>query len=198
MRTEAPFTLDFTLDTKAAPADDGATYIEGYASDFGIDRQDEAFEKGAFEAGMKSFMESNPVLLYHHKADEALGQVVEFEHRPKGLWVKARVDEAEPGTRLADVVRKIKTGTIRGFSVGGHFHRKATPRGVRIHTADIAELSVTPFPVNQRTLFAVAQKAFDDGEQTELEAILERVNALSDTFAEIDEKATAQRPGEGE
>lgn len=198
MQTEAPFLLDFTLDTKASPREDGTVYIEGYASDFGVDRQDEAFEKGAFEAGMKSFMESNPVLLYHHKSDQALGQVIEFEHRPKGLWVKARVDEAEPGTPLADVVRKIKTGTIRGFSVGGRFHRKMTNRGPRIHTADIAELSVTPFPINPRTMFAVAQKAFDDSEPTELESIVERVNALTDTFADLDEKAPKVEPGEEE
>lgn len=187
VKTEAPFQLDFALEAKATVTEsDGATYIEGYASDFGLDRQDEAFENGAFEAGMKSYMESNPVLLYHHKYDQALGQIEEFEHRKAGLWVKARVDDPEPGTFLADVVRKIKTGTIRGFSVGGRFHRRQTPSGPRIHTADIAEISVTPFPVNPRTLFAVAGKAF--GETDELTELVSRLQAVSADLDEVEKQ----------
>lgn len=181
MKTEAPFQFDFTLDTKAQVTEAGDTvYIEGYASDFGLDRQDEAFEPGAFEKGMKDFMSSNPVLLYHHKYDQALGQIEEFEHRKDGLWVKARVDAPEPGTSLADVVRKIKTGTIRGFSVGGRFKRRETVKGPRIHTADINEISVTPLPVNPRTLFAVAGKAF--GDDTDLQKLISQLEAVSDQF----------------
>lgn len=196
MKTEAPFQLDFTLEGKAARVTehDGAVYIEGYAAEFDLDRQDEAFEPGAFEAGMKAFMNSNPVLLYHHKYDKALGQIESFEHRPDGLYVKARVDEAEPGTELADVVRKIKTGTIRGFSVGGRFKRRMGTDGrPRIHTADIAEISVTPFPINPRTLFAVAGKAFGDEDEMKLDQLAQRLADVADRFEELEGKAASAK-----
>jgi HK97 family phage prohead protease len=196
VKTEAPFQLDFVLDQKAAitEADDGSIFIEGFASDFGLDRQNEAFEDGAFDKGMKSFMDSNPVLLYHHHYDQALGRVVEYAHKAAGMWIKAKVDQAESGTPLADVVRKIKSGTIRGFSVGGKFHRRQTPKGPRIHTADVMEISVTPFPINPRTIFEVAGKAFAD-EAPELDALASRLEKLtvdfSDIEATLDEKAAS-------
>lgn len=189
MKTSADFRLDFVLDRKAQinEGDDGELYIEGFASDFGTDRDGEAFEDGAFQKSMDAFLRTNPVLLYHHKFDQALGQVVDFEHKPDGMWVKARVDPAEPGTILADVVNKIKRGTIRGFSVGGKFHRRRTPAGPRIHTADIIEISVTPTPVNPRTLFAVAGKAFgEDSEEDRKAAIEEQISQLSETLTDLE------------
>lgn len=185
MVTTAPFELDFTLDAKAElhEQDDGTVFIEGYASDFGLDRQNEAFEDGAFQKSMETFMATNPVLLYHHHFDQALGQIVDYQHRRDGMWVKARVDPAEPGTILADVVRKIKTGAVRGFSVGGKFHRRKADGKTLIHTADIMEISVTPTPVNPRTLFAVAGKAFE-GDDT-----LARLEKLSNTFDVLLEQA---------
>lgn len=179
VKTEAPFQLDFVLDQKAAvsvDSDSGDLYIEGYASDFGTDRQDEAFEPGAFEKGMEAFMR-NPVLCFHHQFDKALGQVEQFEHRKDGLWVKARLDKPTAGSWAEDVFEKVKRGTIKAFSVGGRFKRRAPDADGRqlIHEADIAEISVTPLPVNPRTLFAVAGKAF--GEDPDLTAVLERLDA---------------------
>lgn len=186
MKTEASFQFDFALDQKAerTTADDGSIYIEGFASDFGLDRQDEAFEKGAFEKGMKEFMR-NPILLYHHKYDQALGQIEEFEHRPEGLWVKARVDPQEPGTDLAGVATKIARGTIKAFSVGGKFLRRKGPDGrPRIYQADIAEISVTALPINPRTLFAVQAKAF--GDTTDLDGALAALDALGTALDALD------------
>lgn len=162
----APFRYDFILDAKADlqyTEEDGDLFIQGYASDFGLDRQGEAFEPGAFEQGLKAFMETNPILLYHHKYDQALGQVVDSRLDGKGLWVKARVDKPAPGSWAEDVFNKIKKGTIRAFSVGGIFRRRMTEAGPRIFDCDLGEISVTPFPVNPRTTFAVAAgKAFEN------------------------------------
>lgn len=179
-RTEAPFQFDFLIDTKATieETEDGI-WIEGYASDFGMDRQDEAFEPGAFEKGMQEFMK-NPVLLYHHKFDQAMGHIKSFEHRSDGLWIKAWVDKPEPHTTLADVYRKIKSGTIRGFSVGGKFYRKVKGK---IHTADLIEVSITPTPVNPRSIFAVAGKAF--GDTTELDGAMAVLDEVGDAFARV-------------
>ena len=201
LKLDAPYTLDFILERKADSGrdDDGSVYIEGYASDFGLDRQDEAFEPNAFKKGMANFMK-NPVVLYHHKMDEALGQVTEFDNRPEGLWVKARLDEAEPGTKAADIIRKVLSGTIRGMSVGGRFHRRIGSDGKpRIHTADIRELSLTPMPVNPRTLLAVAGKAFDDDEleaddpgAVDLKGLHDRLTALSEVFDRVEAQLEAK------
>lgn len=189
----ADFQYDFLLDQKAVEVTEdehGDLYIEGYASDFGVDRQDEAFEPGAFERGLKSFMATNPIMLYHHKADHALGQFIDAEVRSEGLWVKGRVDKPAAGSWAEDIFNKIKRGTIRAFSVGGIFRRK----GNKIYDCDLAEISVTPFPVNPRTTFAVvAGKAFADApEVTEEETpdfkaeaeILEQLDTVLNNVAQ--------------
>lgn len=187
VKTDAPFHLDFVLDRKAAINDgeDGEVYVQGFASDFGLDRQDEAFEEGAFQKGMEEFMK-NPVILYHHHFDEPLGKITEFENRKEGLWVKGRLDVPEPGTKAADIVRKVRSGTIRGFSVGGKFHRRKGPDGrARIHTADMHEISLTPLPINPRSLAEVAGKAFPDEApegDTDLKALVARIAELAEVF----------------
>lgn len=173
MLDSAPFVLDLSLDTKAA-SDGDDLYIEGWASDFEIDRQDEAFEPGAFEKSIQKFLSTNPALLYHHDYSKALGIVEQLDLRPEGLWMRARVDAPAPGSWAEDVVRKIRKGTIKGLSVGGLFKRRRGPDGrPRIFDADLAEISVTPLPVNPRTLMAVAAKAFaSPPADTDEEAVL--------------------------
>lgn len=190
----ADFSFGFTLGEKAVVTeeDDGHIYIEGLASDFGLDRQEEAFEPGAFEQGLKAYMDSNPILLYHHKSDTALGQVVNANLSSEGLHVKARVDAPEPGTMIADYVRKIKNGTLRAFSVGGKFYRRMTDKGPRIFKCDIGEVSVTPYPVNPRTLFAIAGKAFESApeiEEIDVSDFDERLERIDAAFAEHEGKA---------
>lgn len=162
---QAPFSYDFALDAKALDHtvdDNGDLWIEGYASDFGIDRQEEAFETGSFERGLKSYLERNPIMLYHHQYDKALGQFTDARVDQKGLWVKGRVDAPAAGSWAEDVFNKIRKGTIRSFSVGGLFKRRMTSAGPRIYDVDLGEISVTPFPVNPRTTFSViAKKAFE-------------------------------------
>lgn len=183
----------FVLDTKASVTEqDDELVIEGYASDFDEDRQDEAFEPGAFDRAIKSFME-NPVLLYHHDFAKALGRVLDLKRDGKGLFMKAVLDKPAPGSWAEDIYNKVRSGSIKGLSVGGRFHRKNTEAGPRIHRADLMEISVTPMPVNPRTLFAVAGKAFENfddfaGEQAamdqaeaDLHAVLDTVEATFDS-----------------
>ncbi len=178
----APFELGFTLDSKSVveAAPDGKLRIEGYAAGFGLDRKDEAFLPGVFERGLDKYFKDNPVLLYHHHYDQALGTVEEVKLDGKGLFVKAALDDPEPGTNLADVYNKVKSGTIKGFSIGGIFKRKMTPQGPRVHQADFAEISVTPLPLEPGSLFALAGKAF--GTDDEVEKALNSLTTLLDTL----------------
>jgi HK97 family phage prohead protease len=189
----ATFQFDVVLGSKAVTTttEDGDLLIEGYAADYSTDRDNELFEDGALHEGFKAFLDSNPVLLYHHKKSFALGQVLEGRFDAKGMWIKARVDKPEPGTIAADVFRKIQRGTIRAFSVGGKFYRKWSASGpTRIFKADIHEVSVTPQPINARTLFAVGQKAFADDEP--LPHVLDAVERLESLFERIEAARVAR------
>lgn len=181
MKEQAPFQLDFALDADARVELDGkALRIEGYAAGFDRDREGEAFMPGVFDKGLEKYFRRNPVLCYHHHTDQALGVVEEAKLDGKGLFVKARLDDPHPASPLADVYNKVKSGTIKGFSVGGIFKRKMTPHGPRIHEADVAEISVTPVPMEPGSLFAIAGKAF--GSEPNLAAAIAGLDAALDTF----------------
>jgi HK97 family phage prohead protease len=181
VKEQATFQFDFALDADASVELEGkALRIEGYAAGFDRDREGEAFMPGVFDKGLEKYFKRNPVLCYHHHTDQALGVVEEAKLDGKGLFVKAKLDDPEPGTPLADVYNKVKSGTIKGFSVGGIFRRKMTPQGPRIHEADVAEISVTPVPMEPGSLFALAGKAF--GNEPDLGAALAALEAAVDTF----------------
>lgn len=158
--------------------DDGTLIIRGLASDFETDRDLEAFEPGAFEEGLKAFMQ-NPILLYHHKPDHQLGVVREAHLDGKGLHIEAAIPKPPEGSWATHVYNLVKNGMMRGFSVGGAFYRRMTDEGPKIFRSDTQEVSVTPLPVNPRTLFGVAGKAF--GEDTDPE-LLARMDDLEVVF----------------
>lgn len=164
-----PFVHDFAVrpEGKAASVtelEDGDLIIEGWAANFeGVDRENENFTDGAFKRGIKSFLNSQAALCYHHKHDMALGKVLELQEvEGKGLWMKARVDRQVEGSPLWHIYNGIKKGTLSGLSAGGFFKRKMTPEGLRIADVDFTEISVTPVPIHAGTNFAVvAGKALE-------------------------------------
>ncbi len=188
MSQQAEFQFDVVLGQKAVVQEqsNGDLIIEGYASDYEADRQDEFFEAGAVNDGLKAYLESNPILLYHHQSGNALGQVLEAKIDNVGAWVKARIDKPAAGTWAQDVYQKVKRGTIRGFSIGGRFFRRHDQKSglTKIYKADIHEISVTPYPVNPRTLFGVATKAFGD----EPDPRERRLQQLSEIYALLSQR----------
>lgn len=167
--------------------EDGTLVLEGYASDFLTDRDMEAFEPGAFERGLKAFM-ANPILLYHHKPSDQLGVVREAAIDGKGLKVVAEFPKPPEGSPLLHVYNLVRRGMMRGFSVGGAFKRRMTATGPRIFDVDMQELSVTPLPVNPRTLFAVAGKAFSDEEPGELERLAAAVEGIETVLNTVEQR----------
>ena len=152
-------------DATITELENGDLLIEGYAAVFdGIDRQDENFAEGAFQRGIKSFLESQASLCFHHKHDHLLGSVLDLrEEEGKGLKMKARVDFQPESSPLRWIYNSIKKGSMKGLSVGGFFKRKLTDAGWRIADMDFTEISVTPVPVHPGTSFAVvAGKALED------------------------------------
>jgi HK97 family phage prohead protease len=141
--------------------DNGDLIIEGYAAVWeGDDRQGENFAEGSLSRGIKSFLEGQAALCYHHKHDKLLGRFLDLKEDGKGLKFKARVDGAiQRHPELGVYYEQIKNGSLRGMSIGGFFRRM----GKKITNCDFTEISVTPVPVHPGTSLAVvAGKALKD------------------------------------
>lgn len=162
------FQFDFTLAGKAledgslaqtiTEEDNGDLIIEGYAAVFeGDDREAENFAPGAFQRGIKGFLEGQSALCYHHKHDKLLGKVLELsEEQGKGLKMRARVDGAiKNHPELGTLYSQIKSGSLNALSVGGFFKRAIIAGKQKITDMDFTEISVTPVPVHPGTNFAV-------------------------------------------
>lgn len=213
MDAKAPFEFEIALPTeKSVTTDAGDVIIEGYAADFEIDRQGEAFLPGAFDAALEKATKAEIPLLFEHDNKRQLGVIEELRvDEGRGLWTRARIAKASAGSWAEDVVDKIKRGMMKGLSVRGLSKVKMTNNGPRIGTIDLAEISVTPVPVQPGALFAVAQKslaaAADDlaagsietatDETAEALAYIEhKLEDLHAAFAVLDERSKAMHADE--
>lgn len=168
------FRFDFALEGKAVEDgqaqtitedENGDLIIEGYAAVFeGEDRQGENFAPGAFQRGIKSFLEGASTLAFHHKHDHGIGKVLDLrEEEGKGLYMKARVDHQPESSPLRYIYNGVKKGTYSALSVGGFFKRGLLEGKKRILDTDLTEISITPVPVHAGPSFAVvAGKALED------------------------------------
>lgn len=169
MPANVPFQFD--LDLKSATGEvatpvelaDGDLLIEGWGANYDIDREDEAFEEGAFRTALSRFLAGNAPLCYHHKFDTVIGKVISAEPvAGKGIKLRAIVDRQVESSPYYHIYDGIKRGRINGLSCGGIFKRKMTPNGPRIHDVDLLEWSATPVSVGRGTNFSViAGKAME-------------------------------------
>jgi HK97 family phage prohead protease len=159
---------------------DGDLIIEGVAANWDKDRENESFAPGAFQRGIKAFLDGSATLAFHHKHEKVLGKVLSLEEMPGGLKMRARVDGAiKNHPELGVIYEQIKRGTLNSLSCGGFFQRL----GNKIVNVDITELSVTPVAVGHRTNFAVvAGKA--------LQARSEALEVIESELAMIELRAT--------
>jgi HK97 family phage prohead protease len=175
--TTARFVWDFELHGKAVEDDRGAVYVSGLASDYLPDRDDELVSRDAMRDGLAKYMASNPIVLFMHKWDRAVGRVVAAHIDDRGLHIEARLDApTDPSSWQADVVNKVRSGTLRTFSIGGRFHRV----GNVIERVDLMEISIATVPINPRAVFSVvAEKAIGDSPATEIDDLARRISWLA-------------------
>lgn len=199
---EFPFELEGKAVSDSAEVEvleDGDLIIDGFAAVFdGVDRQGENFMDGAFEAGIKSFLDGPASLCFHHKREKVLGKVLELQEvEGKGLKMRARIDGAiKDHPELGTIYRQIKKGTLTGLSVGGYFKRKLTPNGKRIANMDFTEISITGVPVHAKPAFSVvAGKALDDhvddpapAAEEDYSALEGPLQSLSELFDRLDQQ----------
>ncbi|MBB4663017.1 HK97 family phage prohead protease [Conexibacter arvalis] len=160
--------------------ENGDLLVVGYAAVWdGLDREGENFLNGAFQRGIKTFLEGQATLAFHHQHDKGIGKVLELREDERGLWMKARVDFQPESSPLRYIYNGIKKGTYNALSVGGFFARTLTARGWRISAVDVTEVSVTPVPAHPGTSFAVvAGKALDSAAASDIDAIIHDARML--------------------
>lgn len=190
--------------------DNGDLRIAGYAAVFdGLDRQNENFVEGAFERGIKSFLNGQAALCFNHEFDKGIGHVEKLEeHEGKGLYMEARVDHQPETSPLRYIYNAVKKGTYKGLSVGGFFKRKLLPAGFRIADMDFTDVSVCPVAVHPGTKFSViAGKALrdidipakpeveeDEIRQSDEERLIWAIGELRSVFADLQKRGQGQAP----
>lgn len=166
-KTEKMF---FQMEHKKSERVKDGVKIRGFASTPDIDRHYDIVEPGAFEKGLKHYLE-NPVLLRSHNPDRPVGQVlVEGDEAPRvtsaGLSINALVTDKE----TAD---QVEAGELRTLSIGfiplksdyimrgtGEFDGNGQELFIEarmIKELDLVEISIVSTPANPRALFTVAK-----------------------------------------
>ncbi|MCK9231120.1 MAG: HK97 family phage prohead protease [Candidatus Thermoplasmatota archaeon] len=106
---------------KVYDSEDGAGYVEGYASVFGnVDYDKEVVEKGAFTKTLAEGLPGRKIKFvdFHNAwmdSDFIIGVVEEAHEDEHGLWFKARFSSVR---RAQDVRTKIKEGILDALSIG--------------------------------------------------------------------------------
>lgn len=136
------------------PARNGEGLIlEGMASTPTLDRQNDVVNPQALAESVKSFMATNPVLMFAHKYGlPPIGRVLETKITDAGLWIKAVMPRPEPETFASEVWNAARDGLLRAFSLGARWTR--VPRGDHneIVKADMREISLCPISVGFDTV----------------------------------------------
>lgn len=182
-----------TLVIKAV--DEDAREITGIASTPGTDRMDDVVEPSGAEFSL-------PIpLLWQHRHAEPIGQVVRAKITEKGIEVVARLVAptadmpAAMTARLQEAWHSIKTGLVRGLSIG--FNPKEysfmDSGGVHFLKWDWTELSAVTIPANaDATITSI--KSFDQEQRAALGTKAAPVVRVAPAGASAKVKKTHQKP----
>jgi HK97 family phage prohead protease len=179
------FIVEAPMPTVKSLDDEGDIIIEGYAADWEKDRQNERFLRTAFDEAVKKAADGAIPLLLEHSNNHPLGVVEELRPDNVGLWARARitakaVSEAWDGAK--GKIEMIRRGVMKGLSVRGHSWGKMTSDGPVIGHIDLAEISVTPVPVQPGALFAVVQKSLPAEGMTTADGVEEWAVGSTENF----------------
>ena len=169
-RMIVPFKVDKGVDEDNYKKDDDDVVVYGpvYVGDEAmLDRHKEMVEPKAILDSWKSYMK-NPVILYNHRKDYGvigvmenveMGSYEDEDRKISTVMGRARIDGGEK-----DIVRKIRKGMLRSFSIG--FIAKAAVKEcpndkedescyVRFTNIEWIETSVVDIPASPNALFDV-------------------------------------------
>jgi uncharacterized protein len=123
--------------------------FEGYASLFGRrDQQGDIVVAGAFTQSLRGKGPEHIRMLFQHDPAEPVGTWIDVEERPRGLWVRGRLNlQVQRGRELHAL---LQSGSLDGLSIGFKTVRARNDRasGTRqlLHI-DLWEISLVTFPM---------------------------------------------------
>jgi HK97 family phage prohead protease len=181
-------TLDFDTELEAVKATDDEIVVEGYLATYDLDHQNERWVPGSWGDAIKGFMAnpSRPVLYEHKREYGQFGTVEQLEEREGGLWGRLRLPRPAGGV-LLQAWEAVKAGLTKGVSIRAPMVMSRQSDGTALCVPRrITEASITPFPINESSVVAVAQKAFEaDAEKAEAEAVEDLRTYFDEKIAEV-------------
>jgi len=156
---DIPFVKSAELDEKGKPT--GVLELRGYASTWVKDRDEEWIDPAAFDKSLEYYLAKNPIILWQHQADQAIGTMKGASVDQFGLDVVAHVplpgDKAPAWKHHA--YESIQRGIVRTFSIGGVFKKDFIMGRQVIQEIDLMEVSVVSIPSNPESIFEAVSKA---------------------------------------
>jgi len=131
--------------------------FEGMLSPYrNVDGGGDIVEPGAYDKNLKE-QGNTRVILWQHKTDVPIGQMT-LEDRPDGLWCKGQLLMGLPEAQKAYLL--IKSGIVKGLSIGYEAVKKSTKDGVRLlKELKLFEGSIVTFPMNAQALISSVKDA---------------------------------------
>lgn len=161
--------LDFTLQIKSV---NEVGEFEAYGSAFGVkDLGGDIVLPGAFKKSLAAWAQKGalPALLWQHKQDEPIGIYTEMREDAYGLWMKGKLlVDADPLAKRAHA--HMVAGSLTGFSIGyiaADWEYDSAKEAFLIKEADLWEVSLVTFPMNESARLQDVKTAFDNGEVPE-------------------------------
>lgn len=161
---------------KATNETDGL-YIEGWAVKYGVVDSTPYKDKLLYGCCTKTLQESkkNIKLLFEHDRTRVIGKITNFEDSFDGLYIKAKISEAE-----SEIKTKLQEGLYDSFSIG-FVEIKSTPIFTngeftenQITEIALKEVSLVSFPAYKQAKFEVVkslEEIIQNEELTETEII---------------------------
>lgn len=136
-------------------------FIEGFAVKYNVVDSTRYKDKLLYGCCTKTLKEnkSNIKLLFEHDRARVIGKIVNYEDSFEGLFIKAKISEAEP-----EIKTKISEGLYDSFSIG-FIEIKSTPifddnRELvenQITEIKLIEVSLVSFPAYKQAKFSVTK-----------------------------------------
>lgn len=160
----AEFKYNFKINKSIS--DDDELYIYGVASNDSQDRDNEIVNLSSLKSSFKSFLSTNPILLFNHDLKGSpIGKIVpEFTGKDGTIYRSGIIgSELRIVAKISETANAIRTqiseGILKTFSIGGAAKYVKSAGKTILHFSELFEISVVTVPANKDSLFTVVKSA---------------------------------------
>jgi len=166
--------------SKAEKQDNGTLIVSGVASSEAVDSAGETIKAEAIKAAIPDYMTFGAVREMHQP--HAAGVALKCEVKADGkTHIEARI--VDPVT-----IKKVETGVLKGFSVGGKVTERDTVNKTVITGIKLTEISLVDRPCNPEALVSLCKVDDDEDDKKDKKDKPEGDEAKDDKEDDKDEK----------